>query len=77
MDVVPEGGVPQHTAVHCRPPQLQAFDTLHVWPAPQAAMPQSTSALQLSLTVPHLPVQVVVFGLLAQAHTFDTVQFFK
>lgn len=59
MDVVPLGGGAQQIDVHCSPPQMQAFEVLQVWPAPQAEVPQSTFMPQLSLTVPHFPVQVL------------------
>lgn len=59
MFVVPAGGAAQQMAVHWVPPQVQVFDALHIWPLPQAEVPQSTLTLQLSFTVPHLPVQVV------------------
>lgn len=59
--VVPVGGDAQQMDVHCFPPQVQVFDTSHIWPALQAEVPQSTLTPQLSLTVPHLPVQVAGF----------------
>ncbi len=74
IDVVPAGGVSQQMDVHWRPSQLHAFAAVHVCPAPQALVPQSTLTPQLSLTVPHLPEQVVAIELRAQAQTLDAVQ---
>ena len=60
-EVVPVGGEAQQMDVHCFPPQVQVFDPPHIWPSPQASVPQSTLTPQLSLTVPHFPVQVTGF----------------
>jgi len=68
MDMVPAAGDAQQIDVHCRPPQTQEFEELQVWPTPQAEVPQSTLAPQLSLTVPHLPAHVV--ELRVQPHMF-------
>lgn len=67
--MVPAGGDAQQMDVHCRPPQVHAFEVLQVWPEPQPVVPQSMLTPQLSLTVPHLPVHVVEFRV--HPHMFD------